>query len=217
VKLHLGCFDRPADGWVNTDITPHITIARIPGAATILYRLGVINATRFRQHREGVFARVRRMDVGKRFPFEDACADAVFASHLLEHMPLDVAANCLREIYRVLKPGGIVRLGVPDLDLLVRRFDPHAPDEFVAQIFESRHSRDKNRHHWMYNETSLAAALRRTGFVDPVRRTYGVGECPDIASLDNRPEITLFMEARTPGRSTEEASTVRAMSSRSSS
>ena len=28
--LHLGCFDRPIPGWVNTDITPHLFIARVP-------------------------------------------------------------------------------------------------------------------------------------------------------------------------------------------
>ena len=148
--------------------------------------MGIIDATRFRQHREGV--------VGKRFPFEDACAEAVFASHLLEHLPLDVAANCFREIYRVLKPGGVVRLGVPDLDLLVRRFASHAPDEFVVQIFESQHSRDKNRHHWVYNETSLAAALpRRRGRRARAPRVRSRA-MPDIALLDNRPDITLFME-----------------------
>jgi hypothetical protein len=41
-NLHLGCLDRPVDGWVNTDITPHIFVARIPLAARILRRLGAM-------------------------------------------------------------------------------------------------------------------------------------------------------------------------------
>jgi predicted SAM-dependent methyltransferase len=122
----------------------------------------------------------------------------VFSSHLLEHLPPDIARNCLRESHRVLGSGGVIRVGVPDLDLLVARYSPTEADDFVYRVFESRQSRDKNRHHWMYNEHSLAAALTEAGFTDPVRRSYRVGACPDLGVLDNRPDETLFMEAVKP-------------------
>src|SRR5260370_17304358 len=68
-KLHLGCFDSPASSWINTDITPHIWVARIPGLATLLYHFRLIGAVRYKQHCQGVFRHIRYMDVTKRFPY----------------------------------------------------------------------------------------------------------------------------------------------------
>jgi ubiquinone/menaquinone biosynthesis C-methylase UbiE len=46
-----------------------------------------------------------------RIMFEDNTFDVVFASHVLEHVPDDIAA--MKEVLRVLKPGGIALLPVP--------------------------------------------------------------------------------------------------------
>jgi SAM-dependent methyltransferase len=195
MKLHLGCFDQAQPGWVNTDITPHIWVARVPCAAKVLHRLGRMGDDRYRQHAAGVWRQVHWLDVSKRFPFPDGCMEAVYSSHLLEHVPQSVAENCLRESFRVLRPGGVVRVGVPDLDIHVQQYDREDPDTFVHQVFQARAVRDKNRHWWMYNECSLARALRAAGFPDPIRRGFREGVCPDLDALDNRPEVTLFMEA----------------------
>jgi hypothetical protein len=45
-KLHLGCFDQVFPGWVNTDITPHIFVARVPGLAWLLYSAGMMSDQR---------------------------------------------------------------------------------------------------------------------------------------------------------------------------
>jgi predicted SAM-dependent methyltransferase len=198
MKLHLGCFDQPTPGWVNTDVTPHIFVSRVPGAATLLYRMGKLTRERFEQHKQGLFAQLRYLDVSRRFPFASGSVEAVFSCHLLEHLTPDVAMNCLRESFRILCTGGIIRVGVPDLDLLVRQYDPTSPDDFVYRVFESRQVRDKNRHHWMYNDRSLAGALAAAGFIAAKRWEYRTGNCPDLELLDNRPDVTLFMEASHP-------------------
>ena len=36
IKLHLGAFDCSQAGWVNTDITPHFFVAKIPGLAALI-------------------------------------------------------------------------------------------------------------------------------------------------------------------------------------
>ena len=46
------------------------------------------------------------------YPAEDDCFDVIFFNHVLEHIPDDVAA--LREVRRILKPGGLLVLGVPN-------------------------------------------------------------------------------------------------------
>ena len=65
------------------------------------------------------FPGVLKCDVRKGLPFDDEAFDAVYSSHIMEHLrPLDTE-KLVREIYRILKPKGIVRVVVPDLEGIV--------------------------------------------------------------------------------------------------
>jgi SAM-dependent methyltransferase len=192
-KLHFGCFDQPVDDWLNTDITPHIWISRIPFLASVLYKLNIIDKNRYKQHQAGIFRKVSYMDITKRFPYADDTFECAFSSHVLEHLRPSQAEICLREVYRVLKPNGILRIAVPDLDQIIKRYDPIVPDDFVEMIFEGRQSGEKNRHHWMYNEISLQRVFELAGFREITRCKFKQGGCPDVAIIDNRPD-SLVME-----------------------
>lgn len=197
-KLHLGCFDQPLDGWHNTDITPHLRIARIPGAASLLYRLGKMNRERFDQHREGIFRKVNYLHLGKSFPYPKSHFKYVFSCHVFEHIPRPVLAAALREILRVMKSGGTMRIVIPDLTWFVARYSPDTADEFVKGVFEIEHGMEKNRHHWMYSFVSMKSVLEAAGFVNVSEKSYRIGSCPDIDQLDNRPDHSIFMEAEKP-------------------
>ena len=192
-KLHLGCFDQSIEGWVNTDITPHIWIARFPLAPAILRAARLLNQQRYLQHSQGVFGKLRYLNVAKRFPFPNDSFQAVFSSHMLEHLTPMVADNCVRESLRVLCPGGVCRIAVPDLDALISSYDPENPDNFVSAVFECGHGLEKNSHHWSYNGRSLCRLLRRVGFAEASVVAYRVGRCPDLDRIDNRPG-SLFVE-----------------------
>ena len=193
-KLHLGCFDQAYDGWLNTDVTPHIFISRIRGLALILFKIGLLSQQRYEQHKQGVFRAIRYLNVTKRFPYADATFKYVFSSHLLEHLYPSQAIFCIREAYRVLHKGGIARTEVPDLDKVVASYDLNHPDEFLEGIFEAKQKHDKNKHHWHYNETSLTSLLKEAGFSKIYRCKFQEGNCADVTLIDNRPE-SLFMEA----------------------
>lgn len=53
-------------------------------------------------------------------PFAENTYDAVYHSHVLEHFPKDKAQYFINECYRVLKPGGILRVAIPDLEQIAR-------------------------------------------------------------------------------------------------
>lgn len=61
-------------------------------------------------------------DLTNGIPVGSESADAVYHVAVLEHLRRSDAAKFLKEIYRVLKPGGIVRIGVPDLEKICRTY-----------------------------------------------------------------------------------------------
>lgn len=61
-------------------------------------------------------------DLSKGIPFKDASFQVVYHSHLLEHFSKNCGQGLLLECFRVLKPGGIIRVAVPDLERIVREY-----------------------------------------------------------------------------------------------
>lgn len=67
-------------------------------------------------------ANVMCHDLRRGIPFPAESVDAVYHSHVLEHIDRESAKGFLQEIYRVLKTGGVHRLAVPDLERLARSY-----------------------------------------------------------------------------------------------
>lgn len=67
-------------------------------------------------------SQVLQHDLVKGLPFEDNQFDAVYHSHVLEHLAPDDGTAMIRECYRVLKPGGVLRVVVPDLEQIARLY-----------------------------------------------------------------------------------------------
>ena len=193
-KLQLGAFDQGLKGWVNTDSTPHLFRARIPWLPLLLRKAGILSEQRYQQHRTGIFRRIRYLNVTRKFPFDDETFDFVYSSHMLEHLCPTNAKHCLREIHRVLKSGGIVRIVVPDLDRVLNKYVREAPEAFLAELFEANQTSAKNMHHWHYNECSLRTSLEEAGFSSVSKELFRHGRCPDLDRIEHREE-SLFMEA----------------------
>jgi SAM-dependent methyltransferase len=196
LKLHLGAFDQVVDGWINTDVTPHLVLARIPGAGALLHHLGRLSDERYGAYRDGRFARLRYLDLTRRFPFADGVFCAIYSSHTFEHLHLDALERALVECHRVLAPGGVLRLAVPNLDNIVEHYDRTRPDEFVYGIFQGASASDNRhaRHWWHYNAVSMGARLRAAGFAQVAECDYRQGVCPDLEQIEYR-RWSLFMEA----------------------
>jgi SAM-dependent methyltransferase len=65
---------------------------------------------------------VKRVNLLRPLPFADGAFDVVYSSHVLEHFPQKTSERILREAWRILKPRGIVRVVVPDLESTCREY-----------------------------------------------------------------------------------------------
>ena len=61
-------------------------------------------------------------DLRRGLPFPSNSFDAAYGSHVLEHLEPDAASRLLRECHRILRPGGILRIVVPDLETIARLY-----------------------------------------------------------------------------------------------
>lgn len=57
------------------------------------------------------------------WPIESSDFDLVYSSHTLEHLSTPAIENTLSECFRVLKPGGTLRIEVPDMDLIMNHYE----------------------------------------------------------------------------------------------
>jgi glycosyltransferase involved in cell wall biosynthesis/SAM-dependent methyltransferase len=90
-------------------------------------------------------------------PFADDVFDVVYHSHLLEHFSLAEGERFLKECFRVLRPGGLLRLAVPDLENIA--------EAYLAGLKEVRAGIEgaEDRHEWMLVELLDQMTRRKSG------------------------------------------------------
>lgn len=65
---------------------------------------------------------VKRCDIRQKLPYPDHIFDACYSSHVLEHMTEKEGVRFITECWRILKPGGVLRVVVPDLEAIVKNY-----------------------------------------------------------------------------------------------
>jgi predicted SAM-dependent methyltransferase len=188
VCLNLGSFVDTIAGehWMNIDILP--LRAQIPAAINFL-----------------------QADLTQGLPmYALNSVDVIRASHILEHLPLGPARILLAECYRVLKPGGVLRLAVPDLEIMIRKYrggemdwiNADQPMEYVlAPTAGEKFSRlmfsGDNEHKAIYDYGMLENFLNQAGFQTVVRSAQGFSHSETLQqeTKDQHPEISLYVEA----------------------
>ena len=135
----------------------------------------------FHSHHPGV----RRVNLLRRLPFADNSFDVVYSSHVLEHFSRDTAASLLRECHRILKPGGILRVVVPDLENVCREY---------LRILELVNSSTQAREQYDWIILELLDQLTRTEPSGLMRRFKS-----ELAA-SNRQEMLNYVTARTENK-----------------
>jgi predicted SAM-dependent methyltransferase len=100
---------------------------------------------------------IRAWDVTRPLPFADESFDAVYHSHVLEHLPRDQAKAFLCECRRVLKPGGVLRLAIPNLEAIARLYLYALEDAWKGD------PEALAQHRWLVMELYDQATREKTG------------------------------------------------------
>jgi predicted SAM-dependent methyltransferase len=175
LKLHLGCGNNAMPGWLNLDCYPP-------------------------QPRPGVEILV--LDMRRGLPCADGSVAALYSEHFLEHVPFGIVRErLLPECMRVLAPGGVIRIGVPDGEYYVRSYLARGADDAKPMMQINEVSRS-SAHQYLYDYATLAHVLAEAGFVDLRRGVANDSALPAFAGIDmvgeGREEATVYIEGRRP-------------------
>jgi ubiquinone/menaquinone biosynthesis C-methylase UbiE len=143
-------------------------------------------------------------------PLSDASVEVLYSSHMLEHLDRDEARKFLSEARRVLSVGGILRLAVPDLALLVREYAETGNASVLLERMHVSSARPKTfagklrfllvgprNHLWMYDAASLSQLLSAAGFDNVQVMAAGSTSiaAPGGLNLRERESESLYVEA----------------------
>lgn len=170
--VQYGCgFDAP-EGWINFDVSPTLRFERIP----IIGKLYTRNRQRFPGN-------VRFGNIVKGLPgIQPVSCNGIYCSHILEHLSFEDFCKALSNTFFYLKPGGIFRCVLPDLQQYIQNYterisqkDPTASIQFMRETRLGTEQRYRRRinifkffsnhdHLWMWDAYSLQYHLEKTGF-----------------------------------------------------
>ncbi|MGV6852787.1 MAG: class I SAM-dependent methyltransferase [bacterium] len=150
-------------------------------------------------------------DLSRGIPLEDNSVDYVYSEHFIEHLTFQQAVVLLKEIYRVLKPGCVVRTAMPDLMEVVRNY---MTNNFSKQDWmnwpKNSHVRSRAQvlniamrdwgHQWLYDADELKRLCMETKFIEYSRYNINESNHECLSNLETRKESCLTVEASKPGK-----------------
>lgn len=99
-------------------------------------------------------------------PHGDGEVDAIYASHVIEHIDMNDVPKCLKEWRRVLAPGGTLHIGTVDLDIAYQAIsDPNAIGGFPQRWIVGGQTDQHDRHGSIFNAQLLTDELHTAGFM----------------------------------------------------
>jgi SAM-dependent methyltransferase len=200
--VQYGCGFCSPEGWLNFDASPTLRLQKIP----VMGRWAPVKFP----------ASVRYGDIRKGLPVADGSADGVYCSHVLEHLALEDFRKALKNTFRILRPGGVFRLVLPDLKLLAREYlgrsEPDAAIRFMESTLMGRLTRPKgmsgllrswignSEHLWMWDYEALAMELDKVGFTSIRPAVFGDSGDAMFAKVEDQVRWTsaLGMQSQRP-------------------
>ena len=194
-KLHVGCGLVLLDGWLNILYEPRQEYGRVKEKdGTLLLNYNLL----------------------KKWPMNDNVVNFIAGSHFIEHLDLNHGIRFLKESFRVMRPGGVIRLSCPDLEIYVRNYAEKNMDFFenklirewctfsqaetAGEILAAKAYDSGGAHKWFYDFDSLKHILEMAGFKNIKKCRRLEGEVPALKALElpERELETVYVEAVKP-------------------
>lgn len=221
MKINIGCGLIGKSDWINLDWGLLPLLSKIP----FVYKF-LVKITEFSFFKEKWPENLYLHDCRKGLPFGNNSVDYIYSSHFIEHLPRYLTVKFLSECHRILKVDGLIRISVPDLNILVNKYLQNDKKFFENLFARKQNSNLRNiadlfvacfygeelylkqsffgqilrlfarNHLWMYDYQSLRSILKEAGFSDVRRYQPGFGKVPDIEYLDNHRTSSIFLECK---------------------
>lgn len=213
LRINIGCGQTPTKGWRNFDNSLSLRLSKIPLLPDQLQNWGFLERSQQQFIR---FARENDIEWGdatQGLPIQDESVDVLYSSHMLEHLDKNETEKFLGEAFRVLRPGGIIRIAVPDLKRQIAHYNECGDADAFIEATHLCAPRPRSlaqrlrlllvgtRHHqWMYDGNSLSALLQKHGFIKAEVMPVGQTKIHAYEPLDlqERAFESVYVEAEKP-------------------
>lgn len=177
IKLNVGCGTDYKKSWINIDNNSDDNIEKLD-----------VN-----------------WDMRNPLPLVDGTVDFIFNEHFFEHMSVEEALPIMRDLMRVLKPGGVLRIAMPDLEGVVNNYlnvpldkDPVIKDfniDFVKTRAEWMNMSFKWwGHKWLYDWEELERRINEAGYTNVKRQMLRKSTYSELQGLEIRDGSLLIAE-----------------------
>lgn len=148
-------------------------------------------------------------------PFKNNSMDVVVCISAINYFTRKRASRVIKEVFRVLKSGGITRFGVQDLRVLAQKYLerdekfffeklPNGQDRFPGLTFADKFNQwffgfpsyGGKTSKYVYDFESLSVLFREAGFSQIEEKGFSESCLFDVKKIDNRPEQMFFLEAK---------------------
>jgi predicted SAM-dependent methyltransferase len=134
---------------------------------------GWVNADLFRGNKQTV-----HFDLSKKFPYSNSTVEFIFHEHFLEHLDETDGYNFMKECFRVLKPGGCMRISIPNVEAffehLIKYYhsDSFHSNELPGSAIKNSRNHCQAINYWFYGNGSTTV---RHKFMSPINKTVACG------------------------------------------
>ena len=189
--IQYGCGMSAPQGWINYDASPTLRFERLP----FIGKLYTKNNKRFPDN-------VEYGDIVKGLPLSPDSCTAIYCSHVLEHLALYDLRKALQNTHRILRPGGLFRFILPDLEYMARNYINDASYNasliFMRETLLGLEKRDRSikeflsawfgnsRHLWMWDYKSITRELEVTGFIEIRKAEFGDSLDPMYIDVEDK-------------------------------
>lgn len=179
IKLNVGCGTDYKKGWINIDNNSDQNIDK--------NKLDL------------------NWDLRNPLPFDDNSVDFIFHEHFIEHLTVEEGQKIIKDLMRVLKPGGVMRIATPDLVSIVNKYqnisieDDPVIKKYSLEFIKTRAERINNSfrnwgHKWMYDFEELERRLKEAGCRKIKKCELRKSRYRELSNLETREESRLIVE-----------------------